>query len=132
MIDLKDIHWRQPMPLKHMVPNGHLPATPEAAALWQFLVMAMQALDKVEKQVTLEGDDDQVVNLWQLAHSARKIFELPESGGLDAMFATPLIESARLECLRCQLPWNAKLTAWFDSAGVSYSIQDRNPDKTGH
>jgi len=130
-VRLEDINFRQPIPLPHMRPHGHLPMTPEAAALWQFLVMAMQALDKVEKQVTLEGDDDQVVDLFQLAHSARKMFELKEQDGLEKMFNSSLIAAAKAEAIRSRLPWDSRIDAWFATGGKSYRIMDRDADKVG-
>jgi hypothetical protein len=130
-VDLKNIQWRQPIPLPHMRPQGYLPMTPEAAALWQFLVMAAQALDRVEKQVTYEGADDQQVDLMQLAHSARKMFELPEQGGLEKMFNSNLIASAKAEAIRSRLPWNTRLDAFFISGGNSYRHMDRDADKVG-
>lgn len=131
-VEMKDIKLIQPIPLHHMKPIGYLPMTPEAAALWQFLLMAFQAIDRVEKQVTYEGDEDQTVDLLQLAHSARKLFELPESGGLERMFATALITAARLEAKRSGLSWNTKIDGFFESGGTSYRMFTRNPDKVGH
>lgn len=131
-VNLEDIDFVAAIPIKHMRPSGHLPMTTEAAALWQFLLMASQALDKVEKQVTYEGTDDQVADLMQLAHSARKLHQIPEQGGLERMFNSSLIGAAKAEAMRCKLPWNSRLDAFFASGGKSYRIMDRDPDKVGH
>jgi hypothetical protein len=102
--------------------------TTEAAALWQFLICAFQALDRVEKQTTLEGNKDQVVDLMQIAHSVRNMYGLKE---LDGMFNMRLVQAARSEALNCRLHWNTRIDAFFASGGKSYRIQDRNPDKVG-
>jgi len=128
----EDINFIAAIPLKHMRPAGHLPMTTEAAALWQFLIMASQALDKVEKQVTYEGDADQQADLMQLAHSARKIHGIPEQGGLEKMFNANLIGAAKAEAIRSRLAWNPRLDAFFASGGKSYRIMDRDADKVGH
>lgn len=129
--ELKDITFRAPVPVPHMSPFGHLPMTTEAAALWQFLVCAFQALDRVEKQATLVGNDDQAVDLMQIAHSIRKLYELPESGGLDKMFSEQLIRSARMEAFRTKLPWDTRIDAFFATGGKSYRKLDRDADKVG-
>lgn len=125
---MEDLHFMQPLPIKHMEPNGLLPMTTEAAALWQFLICAFQALDKVPKQTTLEGSEDQVVDLMQLAESVRKMYYLDT---LEGMFQERLIQQARREAFNCSLPWNQKIDAWFASGGKAYRIQDRDPDKVG-
>ncbi len=127
-----DIDFVAPIPIKHMRPLGHLPMTTEAAALWQFLIMASQALDKVEKQVTYEGQEDQQADLMQLAHSARKLFRIPEQGGLEKMFNSNLIGAAKAEAIRSKLPWNPRLDAFFASGGKSYRLVDRDPNKVAH
>ena len=124
----KVIEFRKPYPLKHIEPVGFLPKTEEAAALWQFLIMAIQALEKVEAQVTYEGDSDQVVDLMQLATSAMKIFGLDN---LEGMFQARLIDCAKREAARSRLYWNPRLDAWFESGGKSYRIMDRDADKVG-
>lgn len=128
-IDPTQIEFRKAYPLPHMQPQGFLPQTEEAAALWQFLVMANQALEKVEAQVTYEGDSDQVVDVMQLANSARKIYGLDN---LEGMFQDRLVETAKREAKRSGLHWNPRLDAWFASGGKSYRIQDRDADKVGH
>jgi hypothetical protein len=101
---------------------------PEAAALWQFLICAFQALDRVEKQTTLEGSEDQVADLMQLAESTRKMFHLDN---LEGMFQERLIAAARREAFNSQLPWDTRIDAFFASGGSSYRVMDRNPDKVG-
>lgn len=128
-IPLDQIEFVKPIPLKHMQgAGGHLPDSMEAAALWQFLLMAHQALHKVERQVTYEGDADQEVDLMQLAESSRKLFELST---LEGMFQTRLIAAAKAEAIRSRLGWDDRIDAWFASGGTSYRIQERNADKVG-
>lgn len=126
MVELKDIKFIKPMPLHHLQPLGLLPNNTEACALWQFLIMAFQALDLVEKQTTLEGAEDQVVDLMQLAHSSRKMFELPD---LEGMFNMQLVDMAKREALRSGLSWTSRIDAFFASGGKSYRTMDRDPDK---
>jgi hypothetical protein len=128
-VELKDIHFRVPLPLKHMIPHGRLPNTVEAAALWQFLIGAFQALDRIPKQTTYIGDTDATADLMQIAESSRKMYELPD---LEGMFNNELIKEARAECFVCGLPWNPQINAFFDSGGKSYRLVDRDPDKVGH
>lgn len=128
MVELKQIQFRKAYPLHHIEPIGFLPKTEEAAALWQFLIMAMQALDRVEKQVTLEGRPDTVVNLMNLAHSAKNIYGLTT---LEGMFQPRLIAAAKREAVRSRLHWDSRIDAWFESGGKSYNIADRDPDKVG-
>ncbi len=123
-----NIEFRKSYPLHHIQPTGLLPQTEEAAALWQFLIMANQALDRVPAQTTLEGEADTVVDMMQLANSARKIYGLKD---LEGMFNMQLISLARREAIRSALPWNTKLDAFFESGGKSYRILDRDPDKVG-
>lgn len=130
-VELKDITFRAPLPIPHMEPNGHLPMTKEGAALWMFLVCAFQALDRVEKQTTLEGTPDQVADLMQIAHSIRKMYEFDESDGLEKMFNAALVACARKEAFRSRLPWDGRIDAFFASGGKSYRVMDRNPDKVG-
>ena len=113
-------------PLQHMQPVGFLPQTEEAAALWYFLTCASIALAKVESQVTYEGDQDQTVDLMQLAHSVRKIYALDS---LEGMFNEALIAIAHREAFRSALPWDSRLDAFFSSGGKAYRHLDRNPDK---
>lgn len=124
----KVVSFRKAYPLQHIEPVGFLPKTEEAAALWQFLIMATQALEKVESQTTYEGDNDQVVDLMQLANSARKIYGLDN---LEGMFQDRLIAAAKREVLRSRLKWDSRLDVWFESGGKSYRILDRDPDKVG-
>jgi len=126
--DLKDISFIRPIPLHHMEPIGLLPGTDEAAALWQFLVCAMPALKKVESQTTLEGAEDQEVDLMQIAESVRKMYGLKD---LYGMFHARLIGAARRECLRSALPWDTRIDAFFETGGKSYRNLTRNPDKVG-
>lgn len=126
--ELKDITFIHPLPVKHMEPHGLLPMIPEAAALWQFLIGAFQALDRVPKQTTLEGTPDKVVDLMQIAESVRKMYGLEN---LEGMFQERLIAQARREAFNCRLPWNDKIDAFFASGGKAYRIQDRDPDKVG-
>ncbi|KAK0039439.1 hypothetical protein Bpfe_031116 [Biomphalaria pfeifferi] len=107
---------------------GFLPRTEEAAALWQFLIMAMQALDKVPTQTTLEGEGDLEVDMLQLAHSSRRIYGLKD---LEGMFHPRLIDAAKREAKRSRLAWYDKLDAFFESGGKSYRFLSRNPDKVG-
>lgn len=126
---LKHVAVRRPYPLKHMrVGGGLLPDTDEAAALWQFLLGAHQALDKIPAQVTLEGDTDLTANLRQIADSARKLFGLST---LEGMFNAQLIWQAKLEAKRSALYWNVKLDAWFESGGRASNELDRDPDHVG-
>lgn len=128
LIELKDINFRQPLPLPHMQPIGLLPNTTESCALWMFLVCAFQALDRVEKQVTYEGDADQQVDIRQIAESIRKMYKLDD---LFGMFNPGLIATARREAIRSGMPWNTRIDAWFESGGRSYNKMDRDPDKVG-
>jgi len=125
----KYVNVRKIVPLPHMkMGGGLLPDTDEAAALWYFLLCATQALDRVPAQTTLEGQPDQVVHLRQLAESIQKMYNVKS---LDMMFNDLLIFTARKEALRCKLPWNPKLTTWFESGGKIGNIIDRDPDKVG-
>lgn len=126
--ELKDISFTQAIPIKHMNPLGLLPNTTEAAALWQFLICAFQALDRVPKQTTLEGDEDQRADLMQIAHSIRQTYLLTE---LDGMFNENLIRCARQEAFNSRLPWDSRIDAWFATGGKSYRILDRDADKVG-
>lgn len=126
--ELKDISFRQPLPLPHMQPIGHLPMTPEAAALWQFLVCAFQALDRVPKQTTLVGNEDQSVDLKAVANSIRMLYQLKD---LDRMFNANLIRAAKKEAARSRLPWDSRIDAWFATGGQSYRFVDRDADKVG-
>lgn len=127
---LKDLRpaLRQPIPMKHIEPFGVLPNTPEACALWQFLICAFQALEKVEAQTTLEGAEDQVADLMQIANSIRQLYQLES---LESMFQSRLIAKARQEAFRSVLPWNPRVDAFFATGGRSYRIMDRDPDKVG-
>lgn len=127
-IAVSDISFIQPIPLKHMEPHGLLPSTSEAAALWMFLTCAMQALDRVEKQTTLEGNEDQQADLMQIAHSVRNIYELTT---LEGMFSETLIQRARAEAFRSALFWDPRINAWFSSGGKSFNNMDRDADKVG-
>jgi hypothetical protein len=122
----KNVSFRRPIPLKHMEPHGHLPHNTEAMALWWFIVCAIQALERVPSQKTLEGTEDQQVDLMQVAHSVRKLYGLDT---LEGMFQERLIGLARLEAFRSRLPWNDKLDAFFLTGGQSYRKLDRDPDK---
>jgi hypothetical protein len=128
LIDPKDISFVQPIPIKHMDPMGLLPNTTEAAALWQFLICAFQALQHVETQTTLEGDEDQQVDLKQIAHSIRKLYLLDT---LEGMFADALVACAKREAARSKLNWDTRIDAWFASGGKSYNTLDRDADKVG-
>lgn len=128
MVELKDIKFIKPMPLHHLQPLGLLPNNTEACALWQFLIMAFQALDRVEKQTTLEGEEDQTVDLMQLAHSSRKMFELSD---LEGMFNDSLVAMAKREAGRSELAWDSRIDAFFATGGKSYRHLDRDPDKVG-
>lgn len=131
-IPLEHLDLIQPWPLKHMVPQGYLPHTKEAACLWQFLIMATQALDRVEKQVTLEGDQDQVVDLRNLADSAFKLYDFHKlNDPYDTVFNPALVRVAQMEARSKKLPWDDRLDAWFASGGRSYNVMDRDADKTG-
>jgi len=130
MIELKHIHMTPPYPLKHMTAGGGLlPNQEESAALWQFLLMAHQALDKVPAQTTLIGQQDQQVDLMQLATSARNMYGLKD---FEGMFHPTRIELARREAARSGLAWNMRLDVWFRSGGKSYyGLLDRDADKVG-
>lgn len=128
-IGLEHISFMRPIPIKHLFSGGGLlPDGDESCALWQFLLMAHQALDKVPAQTTLVGSDDQRVDLMQLAESAKNIYGLKD---FEGMFNATRIDMARRECFNCGLPWNKKLDAFFATGGKSYRILDRDPDKVG-
>src|SRR3954471_13225965 len=112
-IDVRDISFAPAIPIKHLFSGGGmLPDSAESCALWQFLLMAHQALDKVPAQTTLIGEADQQVDLMQLAESAMKIYGLTHVGD---MFHATRIEMARREVARSGLAWNMKLDAFFAS-----------------
>lgn len=127
-IPISAIHFRKAYPLKHMLPNGLLPQTEEAAALWQFLLTATIALDRVEKQVTYEGDPDQQTDLMAHAESAKNMYGLKD---FDGMFNQRLIDTAKRQCFNAKLPWDDRLDAFFASGGKSYRHLDRDADKIG-
>lgn len=123
----KHVNLVQQWPIKHMVcGGGTLPDTPESAALWYFLGCAFQALAQVPSQVTYEGDLDQQVDLMQLAHSIRKLYELDD---LEGMFADGLIAQAKLEARRSKMGWDSNIDAFFVNGGRKNNVLDRNPDK---
>lgn len=123
---LDQIQFHRAYPLHHIQPVGLLPKTEEAAALWQFLICAFQALDQIESQKTLEGDEDQTVDLMQIAHSCRMIYGLAD---LNGMFHMNLVDVAKREAGRSRMSWDPRIDAFFESGGKSYRILDRNPDK---
>lgn len=127
-VEAKDIQFNEFWPVKHMNPMGLLPPTKEAAALWTFLTMAFSALDRVEKQATLEGDEDQQADLMQIAYATRIQFGLED---LNGMFGDNLVRFAKREAARCKLPWDTRIDAFFESGGKAYRHLDRDPDKTG-
>lgn len=127
-VELKDMEFNQPIPLKHLQPLGLMPNSTESCALWYFLCCAFQALDRVEKQTTLEGNEDQVVDLMQIATTVMRIYDLKE---VDGMFNGSLVEVAKREAHRCRMPWDVRIDAFFASGGKSYRLLDRDPDKVG-
>jgi hypothetical protein len=128
-IGLEHISFTRAIPYKHLFSGGgFLPDGEESCALWQFLLMAHQALDKVPAQTTLIGADDQVVDLLQLAESAMNIYGLDN---LEGMFNETRVAMARREVARSGLPWNMALDAFFRTGGKSSRILDRDPDKVG-
>lgn len=127
-VPLEEIHFSRMYPIKHIQPNGLLPKTEEAAALWQFLLTASIALGSVESQKTYEGDLDQQTDLMAHAEHAKNMFGLKD---LDGMFNQRLIDQAKREVARSKLNWDDRLDAFFASGGKSYRHLDRNPDKVG-
>jgi len=123
-----DIRFIQPWPIKHMHPHGQLPLIPEAAALWQFLIMATQAVERVPSQTTLEGEQDQQVDMMQLATSAATIYGITD---LNTMFQDRLVYAARSEALACKLPWKPEITTFIESGGRSARDLDRDANKVG-
>lgn len=131
-IPVEAIDFARPLPIKHMVPNGYMPMSTESAALWQFLIMAFQALDRVEKQVTYTDEQDQVVDLNALVYSAFMIYELLDTpANRERVFNPQLVNCAKMEARRSGLPWDTRIDAWFSSGGKSYNLMERNPDKVG-
>lgn len=130
MTDIKksDINFRQQWPLPHMKGMGFgglLPATKQAAALWNFLSGAMNALGKLPTQTTLEGEDDSNSSIRQIADSVAAIYDVT----LEEMFQPMLVELARREATRCELVWNPKLDGWLLAGGKSFDHVTRDPDK---
>jgi hypothetical protein len=127
-IPLESIDFRTPMPIKHMAPIGFLPMTKEAACLWQFLICAFQAYDKVESQTTLEGEEDQRVDLMQVVDSVRHMYGDPD---IEKVFNARLVAAAKREATRCALPWNSRIDSFIDSGGKNNRFLDRDADKVG-
>lgn len=128
-INLDSITFRKVIPVPHcQMGGGLMPDNSESYALWQFLVCAFQALEKVPAQTTLEGTEDQTADLMQIAHSCRKMYELDS---LEGMFNPFLIRRAQREAARCNLPWNSKIDSFFTSGGTTLRFLDRDPDKVG-
>lgn len=126
-IGVEHIQFTQAWPVKHMhATGGLLPETKEAAALWNFLLCAFQALHHVESQKTLIGNEDQVVSLRQIATSQMKIFGITD---MNELFNAALIQAARREAIRCGLFWDTRIDAYFETGGNSYSVLDRDADK---
>lgn len=124
MIKAPDVVYRVPLYQHHWQPTGHMPRIVESAALWQFLIMATQILDKIPQQATLEGNVDRTANLRQIAESVSKMYDVTE----EAMFHAALIDAAKREAARCEMYWNPRLDAWFASGGKSYNIVTREPE----
>lgn len=125
-IDLKDIQFNPMIPVMHMKSaGGFLPDGMVSAALWYFIGCATQAYFTVEGQKTLEGDQDQQVDIMQIADSTMKIYNTSK----EEVFNHELIELAKREAARCQLPWDSRLDAFFSSGGTVNRYLDRDPDK---
>lgn len=128
-IDLSKIDFIKPIPIKHTKSGGGLlPDRVEAYALWQFLICAFQAIDKIPTQTTLIGTEDRTADLMQIANSCRKLYELDS---LEGMFNAFLVRTAQNEAKRSGLPWNTTIDTFFDSGGKRGAWFDRNPDKVG-
>lgn len=120
-----------PMHDKHWTSKGGLlPPSVHSSAIWQFAIMAHQALEKIPTQKTLEGTKDIDVSLKDLAHSTLAMYNMPsiEDGGLGILFQPQMITLLKREAYRCGLPWDNRLDAWFASGGKSYDQLTRDPD----
>ena len=108
----------------HIVPNGVLPREKavESSAAWHFAKLAMQALDKVPQQATLEGQTDQTIRLRRIADSVAKLYDIK----LEDMMA--FMDFVKAEALRCGLFWNDRLSAWIASGGRAYDEVTREPE----
>ncbi len=118
----------QAIPVKHMAPLGYLPMTKEAACLWMFLLGAFQALDKVESQKTLEGEEDQRVDIMQIATSYMHVYGVTD---IEKVFQGRLVSAAKAEAIRSRLPWNGRVDVFIDSGGKNGRYLDRDADKVG-
>lgn len=126
MTDGIPIRYHPPAHEKHLETDGGLlPNCIESSALWEFLVCAMQALEKIPTQKTLVGTLDTDVNLREVANGIAKMYGLST---LDNVFHPVMIQLAKREAIRCRLPWDSRLDAWFQSGGRAYNLLTRNPD----
>ena len=128
-MDKRDIpvSYDAPRHLNHCHPIGLLPRVQQAPALWQFLVMAHQALAKIPSQATLEGNPDIDVNLRDMAESTAKMYGV----SIEEMFHPGLVTVAKLEANRTHKEWDSRINAWISSGGRAYNFLTRDPDKIG-
>lgn len=117
-----------PTHAKHWQENGGLlPTGINSSALWQFCLMAHQALEQFTGQHVLEGEEDITVRLKDLARSTLSMYRMPNEldGGMEILFQPDMIDLVKREARRCNLPWNSRLDAWFASGGRAYDTVTR-------
>ena len=133
----KEHHFTPALPVKHLNPNGFMPVTIEACALWQFLLMGHQCVHRVEAQVTYQGDTDQSGDLMNIAFAAVKMFGLAldrETAALayESVFQERLLETAIMEAQVSKLPIDPRVIRFIQSGGHLQRKHERDPDKVNH
>lgn len=105
--------------------GGLLPDRIESHALWGFCAMAHVALDKVEGQITYEGDKDQTILLSNIAKSVLLTYGIKD---LETLFNAELLWLCKREAARCDMAWNPKLDLWINSGGKNMNEVTRDPN----
>lgn len=118
------INYSLPIPAKHIEPNGLLPATPAASALWFFLLSAHGAIDQARRQVSYEGDQDLTVSLRELARG----IGIAAGVRVEEMFESELWRRAQAEAKACELPMDIRVIIFINSGGSVNDIWERDPD----
>ena len=114
-------NYTMPWPARHMHPNGLLPATPAAAALWYFISSAHRMAAEIPEQVTVEGDEDVRVNLNDAIRSTAICYGVTK----EVMMEDELVRRAIAEAERVKRVFDLRVGRFLATGGQVFAIYDR-------
>jgi hypothetical protein len=110
--------------LEHLIPQGFLADTPAQHALWYFLRCAHSAVHRVPRQIIITGEEDQRVDLRNIARS----IALAADVTLSEMFSDENYRRAKAEAASCRLKIDHRIATFIETGGGGITIYERDPD----